>query len=168
MHWGPPGTTATWGVETALGAPATTTSATLVSATAQASVGFIDNQRATVYAIRGQLMFRQTNGSSIAMIQAGIIPVPVNSAGNLDAADFSPELFNNALKNWMWLGTGYCMASNASVNADATLIFNIHVKTKRIVSESAIALIIRHTQVAGAASAVNYVNNLRTLVGRLG
>lgn len=165
MHWV---NSQVWGVETALGAAGTTTTTGLCSSTAQAGVGFIDNNVATVYRIVGDILYRQTSGNSAALVIAGIIEVPATAGGALDAADFSPEVVNNVTKPWLWMGSGYAMANNAAVNQDAICHFHVDIRVRRKLSESGIVLVTRHIQVIGAASAVNYVPNVRVLVGRLG
>lgn len=167
MHWVP---APLWGTPTAIAALPSTTTAGLILSTAQASVGFIDNNSATLYRVRGQLMLWQNVAAgNICSIQGGLIEVPVTGGATpaLDAADFSPEIFNNATKKWLWMFSVF-VGKNASGFGPEFLTLEVDVKSKRRIVESGIALVMRSTAVVGAANAPNFMPNIRALVGRLG
>lgn len=164
-HWVPSGT---FGIENAVTA-GTITSSVLASSTIStgATAAQIDNNRATVLRIRGTVLFRNTSATGIGLITCGIIEVPVTGAGVVDVTDFDPTVTNNQLKPWMWLGACYVFANNVNTNGESSHQFDIDVKSKRVLSQSAVTFITIYTAVVAGAT-VSIVHNLRTLVGRLG
>lgn len=165
MHWS---SSLLWNTPTAIGAPPSTTTFSLLSATAQAGVGFVDNNSCTVLRIRGQLQFFSTAAAgNIVQIVGGIIVAPVTAAGALDTADFDPNPQANTNKSWMWMFSTFC-GKNASGFGPETVTLEVDVKSKRRMMEQGLAVVFRTVSVQGAAPAVDYIPNLRVLYSRLG
>lgn len=163
MHWVPG---STFGAENAVTA-GTVTASGVASSTGQIGATFVENNRCTVYRIRGQVLYRNTSATGIALITCGIIVAPVDTSGSVDVTDYDPTVAANQSKPWLWTGACYLAANNVSVNSDSWYKFDLDVKSKRVLSQSALVFVTKYTAVVAGAT-VSIVHNIRTLVGRIG